>query len=301
MGEKSKGYISLWRSLQDNFLWEDKPFAKGQAWIDLLLMANHKPTKIMIGNDVEELKQGEFITSIAKLCKRWGWSNTKVKSFLNLLEKDGMLITESTTKRTKVSLRNYSDYQVSPLAKNDTKTIQKRYENDTKTIRSTCENDTFHLQKHTNNNDNNLNNDNNDNNDNKQTIVSQSFLAIKDVYENNIGLLNGATMEELIKWQEEGMEVELICEAIKIANLKNKRSMSFVRGILNNWANDGTYTLTDYKAKEQERKNNLSTTKKEEDSNGEAKDDEPFGTFEKMYGRDYGRFVKEGELDNLPF
>ena len=37
-----KGYIKLYRGLQDCWIWQDKePFTKRDAWIDLLLSANH--------------------------------------------------------------------------------------------------------------------------------------------------------------------------------------------------------------------------------------------------------------------
>ena len=149
-----QGWIPIYRKIQDNHLWEDKPFAKGQAWIDLLLLANHEDRKVVLGNEIIEVKCGSFISSIEKLRLRWGWSNTKVINFLKLLENDGMLIRKSDTKKTVITIVNYGDYAVYEK----TKTMQKRYENDTETI-----------QKHTNNNDNNVNNDN-------------KYIYIKDIY-----------------------------------------------------------------------------------------------------------------------
>ena len=35
------GWISIHRKIQDNLIWNDKPFNRGAAWIDLLLLANH--------------------------------------------------------------------------------------------------------------------------------------------------------------------------------------------------------------------------------------------------------------------
>ena len=78
----TKGWISVHRQIWNSWVWDDKPFSKGQAWIDLLLMANHEDRKVLIGNQLIIVKRGSFITSIRKLCDRWGWSNTKVRSFL---------------------------------------------------------------------------------------------------------------------------------------------------------------------------------------------------------------------------
>lgn len=141
----AQGWISIHRQLQSHWLWDDKPFSRGQAWIDLLLMANHADNKFLLGNELIEVQTGSFITSIAKLCTKWGWSNTKVVKFLDLLENDGMITRKSDTKKTVITIEKYSDYQIC----DDKKTMQKRCKNDTKTIR-----------KHTNNNDNNDNNEN---------------------------------------------------------------------------------------------------------------------------------------------
>lgn len=143
-----QGWIALHRKIQEHHLWEDKPFSKGQAWIDLLLLANHEDKKFLLGNEVIIVEQGMVVTSIEKLKVRWGWSNTKVVNFLKLLENDEMITRKSDTKKTVLTLLNYSNYS----GYEKTKTMPKRYEKDTKTIR-----------KHTNNNDNNVNNENNDN------------------------------------------------------------------------------------------------------------------------------------------
>jgi len=46
MAGEGKGWISVYRSIQGHWLWEDRPFARGQAWIDLLLQANYKDKNI---------------------------------------------------------------------------------------------------------------------------------------------------------------------------------------------------------------------------------------------------------------
>lgn len=144
------GWISLHRQIQEHWLWQDKPFSKGQAWIDLLLLVNYEDNKFLLGNELIEVKRGSRITSIRKLCDRWGWSNTKVKKFLEILEKDKMLEVKSDTKKTTLTVVNYNDYQIPNDSESDTKATRKRHENDTRATR-----------KHTNNNDNNDNNDNN--------------------------------------------------------------------------------------------------------------------------------------------
>mgnify|MGYP000959972017 CR=1 FL=1 len=180
-GEKmpGKGWISLHRKIQDHWIWQDKPFSKGQAWIDILLMVNHKEQKVLFNNQVITVEEGEKITSIRQLCDRWGWSNTKVNNFLDLLQKEEMITYKSDTKKTVIKVLNYNDYQQLRKVKNDTKTTGKHHENDARTT-----------QKHTNNNDNN---DNNDNNNNIYSPATQDDTSEKVPYKEIIDYLNMRT------------------------------------------------------------------------------------------------------------
>ena len=92
MTKVMKGWIPVHRQLQEHWLWADKPFSKGQAWVDLLLLANHSDKKFLLGNELVEVNTGSFITSELKLADRWGWSKTKVRAFLTLLQNDKMIV-----------------------------------------------------------------------------------------------------------------------------------------------------------------------------------------------------------------
>lgn len=106
-----EGWLKLYRSIQNHWLWEDKPFSRGQAFIDLLLMANHKDNKILFNGELIEIKRGSRITSLRQLSDAWGWSTTKVKKFLELLEKENMITVKSDNKKTLVTIENYGVYQ----------------------------------------------------------------------------------------------------------------------------------------------------------------------------------------------
>ncbi len=147
-----KGWISIYRKIRESWVWKEKKFDKTHAWIDLLLSASHKDKKIFFDGNLYEIDRGSFITSIRKLCEHWGWSNTKVKKFLNLLQNDEMITYKSDTKKTIITIVNYNVYQDQDDAESDTETSQKHHSNITETS-----------QKHTINNINNINNSNNDN------------------------------------------------------------------------------------------------------------------------------------------
>lgn len=107
----AKGWISVYRKITESWLWGDKPFARGQAWIDILLMASHCDSKALINGQLIQVKRGELITSELKLSERWGWSRTKVRSFLNVLESEKMLSQKKTAKYTAINVDNYALYQ----------------------------------------------------------------------------------------------------------------------------------------------------------------------------------------------
>lgn len=115
-----KGYIKVYRDIRDHWLWEQKPFSKGQAWIDLLMMVNHEDKKLVYDNEIIICRKGMTVTSLRKLSDRWGWSPGKVDRFLKLLESEIMLREERNSKRTIISIVNYSVYQQSANTKRNT-------------------------------------------------------------------------------------------------------------------------------------------------------------------------------------
>ena len=197
----TKGWISVHRKIQNHWVWEtEKPFDKRSAWIDILLMVNHKPGKVFFNNEIVEVDTGERITSEVKLAKKWGWSRTKVRTFLKLLEQDDMIENiKENGKRTRLKVLNYSKYQG---LENSKKTEKKQGENNTKTRAK--------QERNTNNNDNNKNNDNNDNKDKNKP--SMPYQKIKKLYNQICGdqLPSIRTISDQRKkhlrarWKEEG-------------------------------------------------------------------------------------------------
>lgn len=109
-----KGWIKLHRKVLDCWIWNNKPYDKARAWIDLLLLAMHHDKKIMLDdNVVTVIPRGCYMTSVLKLAERWGWSRNKVKRFLDVLECEQMLTTKRTNIGTLVTIVNYDVYQVS--------------------------------------------------------------------------------------------------------------------------------------------------------------------------------------------
>jgi hypothetical protein len=82
-----------------------------EAWIDLLLMANHKDTRLQHGSEVIQVKRGEIITSEVKLMDRWKWSKEKTRRFLSLLASDEMIEKKSDRRKTIITIVNYCNFQ----------------------------------------------------------------------------------------------------------------------------------------------------------------------------------------------
>ena len=108
---KTRGWIKLYRSIQDNDVWSDKPFDKAHAWIDMLLMANHEERTIGLNGHSITVQPGTFITSMYKLADRWGWPKTSVKRFLNRIESETMIVQKAARKWTIISVVNWRSYQ----------------------------------------------------------------------------------------------------------------------------------------------------------------------------------------------
>ncbi|WP_423243777.1 hypothetical protein [Clostridium perfringens] len=144
-----EGWLKLYRSIQNHWLWEDKPFSRGQAFIDLLLMANHKDNKILFNGELIELKRGSRITSLRQLSDAWGWSTTKVKKFLELLEKENMITVKSDNKKTLVTIENYGIYQDVGNAEE----TQEKQQNNTEVTQKKNKKNSKEIQKKTNKND----------------------------------------------------------------------------------------------------------------------------------------------------
>lgn len=113
MANKEKGYIYLYRSIQENTIWADgTPFDRRSAFIDMIFMANYKEKELILrGGTKKTIKRGQFHTSIKGLSIRWGWSDKKTKRYLSLLSDLGMVHTDSTTHGTTVTIVNYGNFQ----------------------------------------------------------------------------------------------------------------------------------------------------------------------------------------------
>lgn len=108
----SQGWFKIWRQVKSNWVWDDRPFARGQAWIDLIGRATYKDggESVFFMNRLFELQRGELVTSLRILAKEWGWSTKKVSKFLDDLQRDKM-IEKRNSDLLRIYIMNYEKYQ----------------------------------------------------------------------------------------------------------------------------------------------------------------------------------------------
>lgn len=228
------GWICIHRKIQDNIIWNDKPFNRGAAWIDLLMLANHEDKKIIFNGSVIEVKRGEKITSLRKLSERWGWSITKTKKFLNLLSDEKMITYKSDSKKTAYSIVNYEVYQDNENIKNNTEITLKENKNKTEKNQKEIK------KKQTTMNNNDITMNNNDNNTTgvvpppeEMDLDNPKLAELIKLYQDcGFGLITPYSANMLRDYMNE-YSYEWVKEAIEIAEQNGVRTLAYIRGVLN--------------------------------------------------------------------
>jgi len=143
----NQGWISVHRKIADNKFWLSEKFTKGQAWIDILLLANHKENTVDVRGNLIKIPRGYLGWSEDRLAKRWNWSRGKVRRYFSVLQTEQQIVQHKSSVLSLVEVINYDLYQTSGTTDSTT--------NDTTDGHQTVQ------QTDTNNKDNNKNNDNN--------------------------------------------------------------------------------------------------------------------------------------------
>lgn len=142
-----QGYISLHRQIQYNSLWTSEPFTKAQAWIDILILTNHKEGEIILRNgEVVNISRGECGYSMLTLAERWRWSRGKVKRFFNYLIERKMIQQKDVSKTTIIKVLNYEKYQ-NGTTNNTTNDTTNSTTNDTLTIMNNNDNNVLYIDQ----------------------------------------------------------------------------------------------------------------------------------------------------------
>ena len=130
MARQKDGWVKISRKLIDDEIWTSEPFTKGQAWVDLILLAQWETNG--------QYKAGSVYRSLNYLASRWKWSRRKVTRYLEVLENAEKITffrgqsfeskkapvnapvnapTKAPVDETVISLKNWQKYQYTQAPK----------------------------------------------------------------------------------------------------------------------------------------------------------------------------------------
>lgn len=110
MGKSNEG-IKLCREIWNSEFWFSEKFTKAQAWIDLLLLADHGDETFYIRGNKVHIKRGQIAKGEIALAVRWKWSREKVRNFLKALESGQQIRQQKSHIITVITINNYEYYQ----------------------------------------------------------------------------------------------------------------------------------------------------------------------------------------------
>ncbi|EKZ4931572.1 DnaD domain-containing protein [Listeria monocytogenes] len=241
----SSGWIKIYRSLQEHWIWENEKYLKW--WLDLLLLANHQDRDILINGELITIKRGQKHTSELWLSNRWNADRKQVRKFLELLKKNDMItITKSRQKGTTYEISNYNDFQgISEEIRTTKGTTIDTTEDTTKEHQMVQRKG--HKQELKNLRIKEL----------KKDINNNSELNFKDFWEQNgFGMMLPVELEKLLAWVDDfAGNREIVMKALEVTSEQgaNKRNYAYVNKILKNWESRGFKTIADVDAAEKQR------------------------------------------------
>lgn len=103
------GWIKVHRQLLEHWVsQEPELFA---FWMRLLLEANHAEVRRMFNGSLITIERGQVVFGLEAFEAKSGISKKKLRRYLDLLQKEGMIGRQVTNKCSIISISNYNDYQ----------------------------------------------------------------------------------------------------------------------------------------------------------------------------------------------
>jgi hypothetical protein len=212
------GYIKLYRDIQFNKIWQEKPFTRGQAWVDMLLRCNHVCVQMPPQYQNIWVLRGQFLSSNIKLGEYWGWGECKVRRFMEYLETDKMITYIPKNKYTVYEILKYAELQaleseLYEAASDEQKTSRKRTKNEQKTTN---------------------NNDKNNKNDKKLKDIGEMTSDFTQDEKLKIAINDFVNMRIVKKKEPTQRAMELIFMTLKPYNIDTQIKM-LEKSIINQW------------------------------------------------------------------
>lgn len=224
------GWIKLYRAIRSNWIWANGNERYAKWWMDLIMMVNHEPRKVLVNGNLITIGVGQRLTSIKKLAETWGTTRRTVDRFLSLLAEDDMIeVQKSKTNGTTIEVLHYADYQTfSPESVKGSAQGTTHQTTQQTAQRTTHKQEPKELLK----------------NQEKKSLSSSGRGDLVKFWENNgFGMISSKTREDLMYWVDdfkkigssEEQAIAIVKKALDISVDNNVRRYNYANSILQNW------------------------------------------------------------------
>lgn len=86
-----RGTITIARAVFDHPVFKAGPFNEVCAWVWMIAEATWSSRRVTVSAVTLELKRGELAASTRHLAETWGWDHSKLRRFLERIERKGMI------------------------------------------------------------------------------------------------------------------------------------------------------------------------------------------------------------------
>lgn len=127
-------YIKLFRKLLKSPIFENEKALK--VWIWCLLKATHTDREQLVGQQIVDLKKGDFVFGRKKASEELKMSESTVYKYIKLLEKLQMISVKSNNKFSVVSIEKWEEYQAKEQQENNKGTTKEQQSNTNKNVKN---------------------------------------------------------------------------------------------------------------------------------------------------------------------
>jgi len=109
-----KGFYKLYRGWMSHPVFNNgkrSPFSDREAWVFFIEKCSFAVHSTDVLGKKVKVEVGSFFTTKREICDRFMWTEHHYKTFINALEKEGMISTSTTYGKTQIFLCNYGEYQ----------------------------------------------------------------------------------------------------------------------------------------------------------------------------------------------
>lgn len=107
----SNGFIAVGRKVWTDTLFPEEKFSQREAFLWIVAHAAWKPSHTHVGNKRVELERGQCAFSGRFLAKKFGWSEPRVRRFIERLIDECVIDADAFDGVTRLSVCNYDKYQ----------------------------------------------------------------------------------------------------------------------------------------------------------------------------------------------